>query len=348
MFYIHDISSVSPVEGLFDNGEINVSARKGNKLYAREPACEGLPPGLLRRMGKVVRMSVGATLDMMRKYPDVRGIIVGTANGGMEDSIKFMNQIVQYEEGLLSPGNFVQSTPNGIASQIAFMAKNRNYNITHVHRGLSFENALLDVMMQLKENPLATFLVGGADEISTYNFNIDSQAGWYKDENILLETLFDSSTPGSISGEGAAMFLVNNRATSAMARFSALHFFHESEFEEVGKHLSDFLITNLPEGEKIDILLSGENGDIRMLPLFVSIERAFEPDVNVLRFKHLCGEYPTASSFALWLSCKILKTQTIPPQLIKHSGKSKPYYNLLIYNSFQGGQHSFMLISVTE
>ena len=68
----------------------------------------------------------------------------------MEDCIKFLNQIIDYEEGLLTPGNFVQSTPNAIAAQLGLMTANKGYNITHVHRGLSFENALLDTILMLR------------------------------------------------------------------------------------------------------------------------------------------------------------------------------------------------------
>ncbi len=118
-----------------------------------EPDYPGIPAGARRRMGKSVRMAVGAALPLLEKHPQPDGIIIATANGGMEDCIKFLNQILEYKEGLLTPGNFVQSTSNAAAAQIALVTKNHNYNITHVHRGLAFENALMDVMMLLKENP---------------------------------------------------------------------------------------------------------------------------------------------------------------------------------------------------
>lgn len=348
MFYIHDIATISPVEELFDSTEVKPKVISENKLLANEPAYAGIPAGALRRMGKAVRMSVGAALKIIQKYPELDGVIIGTANGGMEDSIKFMNQIVQYDEGLLTPGNFVQSTPNGLASQIAFLVKNKNYNITHVHRGLSFENALLDVMMLLMEHPDANYLVGGTDEISSYNYNIDWLAGWYKREEITVETLFGSGTKGTIAGEGASMFLVNNIRKSAVAKFSALYTIHSNELGDVQKKLKDFLAKHLDKGEHIDLLLSGENGDARLLPFYKTVEDTIGADVGVLRFKHLCGEYPTASAFALWLSCRLLQTQTIPAVLVKHRVRSAAIRNLLIYNSFQGRQHSFMLVSAVD
>src|SRR5690606_9142933 len=137
--------------------------------------------------------------------PSIDGIIIGTANGGMEDCIKFLNQIIDYEEGMLTPGNFVQSTPNAIAAQMGLLGKNKGYNITHVHRGLAFENALLDAMMTIRENPGNNYLLRAVDEISAYRYNIDLLDGCFKKENITNADLYDTGSPGTIAGEGAAM-----------------------------------------------------------------------------------------------------------------------------------------------
>ena len=99
---------------------------------------------ILRRMGKAVRIGVGAALPLLDGSSNPDGILIGSANGGMEDCIKFLNQVMEYDEGRLTPTNFVQSTPNAIAAQIGLATLNKGYNITHVHRGLAFENALLD------------------------------------------------------------------------------------------------------------------------------------------------------------------------------------------------------------
>ncbi|MES2732797.1 MAG: beta-ketoacyl synthase chain length factor [Bacteroidota bacterium] len=144
-----------------------------NKLFAIEPLYENIPPGLLRRMGKAVRMGVGAALPLTLQAPNLAGIVIGTSNGGMEDCIKFLNQIIDYEEGRLTPTNFVQSTTNAIASQIGLLSTNKGYNVTHVHRGVAFENAMLDITMLIKENPSYSYLLGGLDEISSFNYNID-------------------------------------------------------------------------------------------------------------------------------------------------------------------------------
>jgi hypothetical protein len=144
MLYIHQHTCISPQQ-TFSHIDIDtLNECVENKLKAKEPAYDGIPPGILRRMGKAVRMGVGAAIPIIKNNPSINGIIIGTANGGMEDCIKFLNQIIDYEEGMLTPGNFVQSTPNAIAAQLGLMSKNKSYNITHVHRGLAFEDALID------------------------------------------------------------------------------------------------------------------------------------------------------------------------------------------------------------
>src|SRR5271154_6915768 len=147
MFYIHHINCISPQKTFSDIDIENINAPVENKLLVVEPSYEGIPLGILRRMGKAVRIGVGAALQIVKQNPD--GIIIGTANGGMEDCIKFLNQIIDYNEGMLAPGNFVQSTTNAVASQLGLMSANKGYNITHVHRALAFENAMTDTQLML-------------------------------------------------------------------------------------------------------------------------------------------------------------------------------------------------------
>ena len=122
--YIHSSVCISPqhtfheinAAGNNSNG-INIEdivTSVENKLYAIEPKYENIPLNTLRRMGKAVRMGVGAGVKLLKNYPLLDGIIMGTADGGMEDCIKFLNQVIEYDEGKLTPNNFVQSTANGL------------------------------------------------------------------------------------------------------------------------------------------------------------------------------------------------------------------------------------------
>lgn len=294
-------------------------------------------------MGKAVRMGVGAASELLKDQPALDGIIIGTANGGMEDCIRFLNQLMQYDEGTLTPTNFVQSTANAIAAQIGLSFRNKGYNITHVHRGLAFEHAMIDAAMQLKENAIATYLLAGIDEISTYNYNIEKSGGWYKTENISQANLYEGDTTGSIAGEGVAAFLVNNRGEGAVAKVMAMKTLHTRSANDVKQELQSFLQHNLGNRE-IDILMSGENGDCRINHFYHEVESLFDKNVIVTRFKHLSGEYPTASAFALWLSCEMISSQKIPENIMKAAARKKSFTTIMIYNNYKGLQHGFVLL----
>lgn len=340
--YIHQHTCISP-QHISDAIDLdNVTPSVDGKLKAPEAALTGVPPAMLRRMSKAVKMGVGTGLPLL-KSNDVEGIIIGTANGGMEDCIKFLNQIVDYDEGLLTPANFVQGTPNAIAGLQSLLTQNRGYNATHVHQGLAFENALLDAQMMVADNPGKNFLVGGVDEISTYNYNIDWLAGWY-DKAKSNDQLFESDTAGTIAGEGAAMFIVNDQADGAWSRLDRTDFFHSEDAGAVLERFKSFIGEFVPITDNM-IFLTGENGDARQLPLYIDCEKAFNSAIPVARFKHLTGEYPTASSFALWLACYALQQQSLPRHFYKNEHNLTVIDRVVVYNQYQGKQHSFILIS---
>src|SRR3954463_2807854 len=112
MFYIHQASCISPMQTFPYTDLSMLHEPVNNKLLAIEPKYEGIPPGVLRRMSKSVRMGMGAALPLLKLLPAPDGIVIGTANAGFEDCFHFLKQIVDYNEGTLTPGNFVQSTPN--------------------------------------------------------------------------------------------------------------------------------------------------------------------------------------------------------------------------------------------
>jgi len=346
MFYIHQTSCISAqhTSGKVDWNELLEPVDK--KLHAIEPVYGGIPPGILRRMGKAVRMGVGAALPLLHSNKAPDGIIIGTTNCGKDDSMKFLNQIVDYDEGMLTPLNFVQSTPNAVAAQIGLLTKNHSYNITHLQFGLAFEFAMIDADMMLSENPLNNYLLGAVDDISENNYNTEEKAGLYKKENISNKILYETNSPGSIAGEAATMFLVNGNEMGSIAKVHAVDTLHDEDELEVKEKIQGFIKKYLPEGEKIDLLLTGENGDNRLLKYYSSCESAIDGDITVARFKHMSGEYPTATAMGLCLCCELLPKRSMPDHMFKRKGSAKKYKNVLIYNNYRGTQHSFMLVSV--
>jgi hypothetical protein len=315
MLYIHHTSCIYPQKNLESpEGPVN------NLLKAVEPGYEGIPGNVMRRMSKSVKMGIGAALPLLKYAPD--GILIGTGYGGMEDSVRFLNQIIGYDEGILAPGTFVQSTANAIASQLGLLHHNRGYNITYVSRGLSFESALLDADMLVSEHPGRSWLVGGIDEISDHHYRFECAEGWYKE--------------GVIAGEGAAVFLVNDRPTGALVRVSKIVLLGGEEEDVLRSALTGIL-----DGQTPDLLLSGENGDSRAQNWYRIVESLMGPDTGIVRFKHLCGEYPTASAFALWLACNL--PAPLPKHLLKRAPAVTPRH-ILFYNNYKFTQHSLILL----
>jgi len=345
MPYFHQSVCISPQLSFPETDIGQIRESKNNLLNVVEPDYPGIPAGIKRRMGKSVRMAVGAALPLLEKYPQPDGMIIATANGGMEDCIKFLNQIIEYNEGLLTPASFVQSTSNAAAAQIALVTKNHSYNVTHVHRGLAFENALMDVVMSLKEYPDAGYLLGCTDEISAYNYNIDRLAGWFRKEPVSNRDLFTTSAPGTIPGEGSFMVWMNNQREDAIARLDDVRTVHTEDHAVVLHAFKKFMSESFADGEMPDLLLTGESGDERLLKYFDAVESVIPDTVPVARFKHLCGEYCTASSFACWLSFQILKDGNVPSILLKKNAASKPVRRILMYNNYRGAQHAFLVIS---
>jgi hypothetical protein len=309
MLYIHHSSCIHPQKDLD-----SPAAPVNNQLKAVEPGYEGIPRNVLRRMSKSVKMGIGAALPLLKYAPE--GILIGTGYGGMEDSVRFLNQIIGYEEGLLTPGTFVQSTANAIASQLGLLHHNRGYNITYVSRGLSFESALLDAAMLVKENPGKNWLVGGVDEISDHHYRFECAEGWFNQ--------------GVIAGEGAAAFLVNDRPADALAKINRI-----VGLGGAGEDVLRAALTGILDGRAPDLLLSGENGpsgengDPRTRKWYGIVESMMGPGTEIVRFKTFCGEYPTATAFALWLACN-------PPDTRAR--------HILIYNNYKFTQHSLILL----
>ncbi len=340
MFYIHKSYCISPQQTFIDVDWNVLHEYNDNKLQVIEPAYENIARNVLRRMGKSVRIGVGTAFPLINEIESISGVIIATATTGKEDSFAFLKQVMDYEEGLLTPTNFVQSTSNAIAAQIAMLSKNKCYNITHVHKGLAFENALLDAAMQVKENPYHHYLLGGVDELSHDDFNLNNLAGWYKKEIISNKDLYHSNSQGSLAGEGAAMFLINDQQENAIAKIVAIRTLFGTDEKELKLQLK-----GLVADKKIDIFISGENGDNRFQYFYNACQSVLDVDVEIVRFKHLCGEYPTATAFAVFLACDILKCQHIPNPVIKKTTGKTSLGNILIYNNYQGEQHSFILVS---
>lgn len=148
---------------------------------------------LRRRMSRMIKMGVACGLECLKDIPPekVDAIITATGLGCLADTEKFMNALMDNREQMLNPTAFIQSTFNTVGAQIALLLKIHAYNVTYVHRGLSFESALIDGIMSIAEGKQHV-LAGAMDEITPTSHIIQQRLGLLK---------------GTTAGEGAQFFL---------------------------------------------------------------------------------------------------------------------------------------------
>lgn len=351
--YINGIGIISPQQTFETDAFLETPLYfTAPMIRAIEPSYkEYLNPALARRMGRIIKMSIAASTaclaDAKIKMPDA--IITGTALGCHEDTEKFLLSILDNDEQFLTPTSFMQSTHNTVSAQIALQLKCMNYNFTYVHKGFSFETALLDGLMTLAEGHDHQLLIGAHDEITEKHFQITSRIGYWKTGEVNSKELIASSTEGSIAGEGAAFFLISDSASdSCYAKIEGLKSWYKpSSVTESKNKIALFLKEKGIRPEEIDAVIYGNNGDVRFDSTYKEVQQDLFPNQTAVYFKHLCGEYQTSAGFALWLASNILKRQTIPPAVcaLPTSVHSKPIQHLLIYNHFMNVDHSVFLLS---
>jgi 3-oxoacyl-[acyl-carrier-protein] synthase II len=350
--YIRGIGNISP-QPTFDNETFLDEVREYNtaRLQSVEPDYKQfLQPNQLRRMSRLLKMGVTAAgiclKDAGVEKPDA--IITGTGLGMMEETEKFLDGILDNGERLLNPTAFIQSTHNTVGASIAVMLGCNNYNLTYVHGPLSLENALLDSLMWLAEKPSDKVLLGGIEEITLKHFIITDSMGFWKKGEISNLSLLENKTPGTIAGEGASFFLLTHAdSPQNYARIAGLATRFNPGFEpQATSFIEEFLSSNKMSKSDIDMVILGINGDPDNDAIYDPVRNYFGENTTQAWYKHLCGEHYLASSFALWLGARIMKSGTIPEIARLNGPKEKGRVkNILIYNHYNNLHHSLILLT---
>jgi 3-oxoacyl-(acyl-carrier-protein) synthase len=309
---------------------------------------EYIKPIQLRRMSRSLRMGVTAAgiclRDAFVEIPDA--IITGTGLGMMEETEKFLTAILDNDEKFLTPTSFIQSTHNTVGAHIAVNLRCNKYNHTYVHDIISFESALLDSLMKIVEHPGDSILLGGIDEITEKHYKITANSGFWRKEPVSNLEILNNKAPGAIPGEGAGFFLLSNkRGKNDYAKFTGVQtiYIPENLEEEIMSFLSG---KNLTVND-IDLVLLGLNGDERYDNVYSALQNGIFHNIHQGYYKHLCGEFSTASVFASWLAAKFLKHQYVPEGILlnKENAGSINLKNILIYNQYHNVNHSLILLS---
>jgi 3-oxoacyl-(acyl-carrier-protein) synthase len=251
------------------------------------------------------------------------------------------------KEEFLTPTSFIQSTHNTVSAQIALLLKCHNYNFTYVHRGISFESALIDSMMRIHSNQSSTILSGAADELTSNSFAIMQRLGFWKRKPVNNLQLLEDKTRGTIAGEGAAFFVLSDQpGEKVYAELKDVEtFIYPEEISETELHISDFLARNQLTAGEIDLLITGMNGDPSSDKIYHEVSNQLFRNTGKAYFKHLCGEYHTSVSFALWLASRVMRNQRVPEVVMLQEPITKDFNNILIFNHYRNINHSLILVS---
>jgi 3-oxoacyl-[acyl-carrier-protein] synthase II len=328
----------------------------GNRLRCVEPDYSAyVDPSLIRRMSRIIKMGVATAGECLRSakvgMPDA--IVTGTAYGCLSDTVQFLTRIIDQKEEMLSPTPFIQSTHNTVGGQIALMLRCHGYNNSFVHRGLSFESALFDAMLLMEDTGDATFniLVGSVDEITETSHAILNRFDLYRREPVLNRDLYVSTRrKGTIAGEGAAFFVLSNGPRKdGIAKLDAVSSFYKPQgIEAIERRILAFLAERQVGIDEIDLVITGRNGDMQGDAIYARLLRSVFKTAVTIPYKHLCGEYPTSTSFALWFATQIIQSGSIPGLLGFDEMEYGPIKRILIYNHYLGIHHSLIMLSACE
>ncbi|MDQ3049406.1 MAG: beta-ketoacyl synthase chain length factor [Bacteroidota bacterium] len=347
--YIRGTGLISPQSTFSITGfPDDIRESDNNLLRCIEPSyLDFLNPVMARRMGRVIKMGITSAIICMKNarldMPDA--IITGTALGCLGDTENFLKAIIADDEQFLTPTSFIQSIQNSVSAQIALHLNCTGHNFTFAHKGFSFESALLNALMLLEEGDAQNVLTGGIDEMTDHNYFFYDKLGLWKKEKIHSSELLQSNTPGTIGGEGSAFFVLSKKASGDdYAILTAVKTIYNPESTQIMQEIiSSFLNENHLGQEDIDLVLYGFNGDNRSDHWYASVKENFLTTSAAGYFKHLCGEYQTSGSFALWLAACCIKNRKIPDAILLEKQKSERLNHVLIYNMY-GNNHSLLLL----
>jgi 3-oxoacyl-[acyl-carrier-protein] synthase II len=334
--YINGSSSISPWQVFNPPENTRIPFMKSDdRLACIEPDYEKiLEPSQIRRLSRILKMGMAVSKEALKNANDplIDAIVAGTGYGYLEDTARFLLKMTNPDDRGMNPTSFIQATSNTISSLVALNIKCNGYNSTFVHSGTSFECAMDDAILLLNSGEAKNILVGGADELTDEVYFFLKRLITARMRTRRKE-LFQQPEPSYRFGEGCSFFVLSDVSASINpVEINYFKLLYKPDKEDIIKCFID-----ATGSEKIDLFLLGKNFEKKNDESYAWIDSLLE-NKNVFNYKSLCGDYPTASSFGLWLATSILSGTRIP-EISKVETNS-----ILIYNCFEKNYHSFFTL----
>ncbi|MDR1456254.1 MAG: hypothetical protein LBJ01_11425 [Tannerella sp.] len=293
---------------------------------------------LLKRVIVTARATLqGAGVEM----PDA--IISGTGLGCIDNTEKFLHSILKNGEQYLQPTYFMQSTHNIISSLIAIDLKCHGYNNTWVHRGVSFEQALLDALLQFRRRGIRTALTGGYDELTDYYYLFLGRLG-------LWDFAPASAAPPKrrcFAGETAvSMLLGDERSERSLCEINGVEILFRPSAADMRRALDALLAQAGCSLAEVDAVMTGVDGNPRNDPAYETAAAGLFAGRPLAQYRHLFGQSFTSAALGIHAAAVCLDRGCIPAHLM--TGREEgldPVRRILFYNHFNNTSHSLTLLS---
>lgn len=279
-----------------------------------------------RRMGKILKRAIATSKEAIKAsgLECVDAIITGTGYGCIENTEFFLEALSKDGEQMLSPTYFMQSTHNTISSLVAIQTKNHGYNVTYAHKGISFDSALQDAVLQMRLGKINSALIGGHDELTETFYHILKKGGMMgKDDEMC--------------GEAAVSVVLGTKNDDYLCKLVNFKMLHKPTLEKLKAVAKDF---------QADYIITGISGNHKSDEVYFAETKELFSNAKLLKYKHIFGESFTSSGIGVYVAAQCLKAGKIPAHLFVNPSEisDKKPSKILIFNHSDGNNYSLTLL----
>lgn len=279
-----------------------------------------------RRMGKILKRAIATSKEAIKAsgLESVDAIITGTGYGCIENTEFFLDALSKDGEQMLSPTYFMQSTHNTISSLVAIQTKNHGYNVTYAHKGISFDSALQDAVLQMRLGKINSALIGGHDELTETFYRILKKGGMMGQDD-------------EMCGEAAVSVVLGTKNDDYLCKLVNFKMLHKPTLEKLKAVAKDF---------QADYILTGISGNHKSDEAYFAETKELFSDAKLMKYKHIFGESFTSSGIGVYVAAQCLKAGRIPAHLFVNPSEisDKKPSKILIFNHSDGNNYSLTLL----
>lgn len=281
-----------------------------NPIFVEDPYCRSIdpdfkqfiPPVEARRLGKVLKRAISVSIKTLKdsgiECPNA--IITGTGLGSVESTEAFLTNMCENGEQQLSPTHFMQSTHNTISSAIAIKMKCHGYNSTYSHKDVSFQSALYDAYLQLKNGKISNCLVEGHDGITPAYFHL-----------LELSDYVGNGMKGTCSEVAMAALLTSDESEDSLCELNSCKVLYKQSEDRICQEIIKALKICQSSSEE-SLLMIGVNGKDANDKAYNFVLKDTTKYADVLKYKNIFGECFTANALGLYSAAHILKQGRYP------------------------------------